>query len=171
VQMLLATNPRMASHDRAGRNALWFAASSGSAQIVDLLLAAGSPIDGPAGESSPLFAAVQAGRPNTLERLLRKGLPPDARSATQDTPLIAAAARGDAQIVRVLLDGGASIDAQNAVGNTALMEAVSAGQTEVCRMLLAAGADAGLHNRDRLDALDTARRRHFSDIVAMLESH
>jgi hypothetical protein len=37
--------------------------------------------------------------------------------------------------------------------------------------LLAAGADAGLHNRDRIDALDTARRRHFSDIVTMLESH
>jgi ankyrin repeat protein len=106
-----------------------------------------------------------------LERLLRKGLPPDARSATGDTPLIAAAARGDTQIVHVLLDGGASIDAQNAVGNTALIEGVRAGQTEVCRMLLAAGADAGLHDHDRIAALDTARRRHFSDIVVMLESH
>jgi hypothetical protein len=38
-------------------------------------------------------------------------------------------------------------------------------------MLLQAGADAGLHNRDRIDALDTARRRHLADIVAMLESH
>jgi uncharacterized protein len=169
AQLLLPANPRLSLSDRTGRNALWFASSSGGDQIVDLLLAAGSPIGGPAGEASPLFAAVQAGRANTLERLLRKGLPPDARSATEDTPLIAAAARGDAQIVRVLLDGGAGIDAQNAVGNTALIEAVRAGQIEVCRILLAAGADAGLHNRERIDALDTARRRHLSEIVAMLE--
>jgi hypothetical protein len=38
-------------------------------------------------------------------------------------------------------------------------------------VLLQGGADAGLHNRDRIDALDTARRRHLNDIVAMLESH
>lgn len=170
AQLLIAENPRLSMKDRTGRTALWLAAGSGSEPIVDLLLAAGSPIGGPVGEPSPLFAAVHARRTNTLERLLRKGLPPDARSATEDTPLIAAAARGDTAIVRILLDGGASIDAQNAAGNTALIEAVRAGQTEVCALLLRAGATAGLHNRDRIDALDTARRRHLADIVAMLEN-
>jgi hypothetical protein len=170
AQLLIAANPRLSMKDHTGRTALWLAAGSGSDQIVDLLLAAGSLIGGPTGEPSPLFAAVHAGRSNTLERLLRKGLPPDARSATEDTPLIAAAARGDTAIVRILLDGGASIDAQNAAGNTALIEAVRSGQAAVCAMLLRAGADAGLHNRDRIDALDTARRRHLADIASMLES-
>jgi uncharacterized protein len=168
MQVLLAAGKaRLVLTDHMGRNALWFAAGSGSNAIVDMLLAAGSPL----GEPSPLFAAVQAGKSDAVEHLLRKGLPPDPRSFADDTPLMAAASRGDTQVVRVLLDGGAALDAQNERGDTALMQAVRAGQTDVCKILLAAGADTGLHNHERVDALETARRRHLTEIVAMLESH
>ena len=70
---------------------------------------------------------------------------------------------------RALLDGGASVDVQNAAGNTPLIVATREGHTEVCRILLTAGADTGLHNEDRIDALDTAKRRHLTEIVALLE--
>jgi hypothetical protein len=39
----------------------------------------------------------------------------------------------------------------------------------VCRILLKAGANTGLHNEDRIDALDTARLRHLTEIVALFE--
>jgi ankyrin repeat protein len=171
VQMLMAANPNLTLKDRSGRNALWFAAGAGNDQIVDVLLAAGSPIDGSGTPQSPLFAAVQAGRAGVLERLLRKGLPPDAKDAAANTPLIAAASRGDKAVVRILLDGGATVDAQNAAGNTALIVAAREGQTEVFKMLLKAGANAGLHNLDRINALDTARRRNLGEIVALLDAH
>jgi serine/threonine-protein phosphatase 6 regulatory ankyrin repeat subunit B len=169
VQLLMAANPNLALKDRTGRNALWFAAGAGNDEIADELLAAGSPIDGSGTQQSPLFAAVQSGRPRMLERLLRKGLPPDARNAADDTPLIAAAARGDADIVRILLDGGAAIDAQNAAGNTALIAAAREGHIDVFRLLLKAGANTSLHNQDRINALDTAKRRNLPQIVALLE--
>ena len=165
-ERLMAAHPNVALRDRWGRTALWFAAGSGDERMVDALLVAGSPIDG----VSPLFAAVAAGRAGTLERLLRKGVPIDTRNTAGDTALIAAAGLGDTDVVHALLDGGAAVDAQNAAGNTALIVATREGHLEVCRMLLKAGADAGLHNQDRIDALDTARRRHLTGIVALLEN-
>jgi ankyrin repeat protein len=166
----MAARADVTLRDRSGRSALWFASGSGDERMVDALLAAGSPIDGAGKQLSPLFAAVQAGRAGILQRLLRKGVPVDTRNATADTPLIAAAALGDPATVRALLDGGAAVDAQNGAGNTALIVATRAGHIEVCKLLLKAGADAGLHNQDRADALDTARRRHLTDIAALLES-
>ena len=164
-ERLMAAHPNVALRDHSGRTALWFAAGSGDERMVDALLVAGSPIDG----ASPLFAAIASGRAGTLERLLRKGVPVDTRDPSGDTALIAAAGVGNTDVVRALLDGGAAVDAQNAVGNTALIVATREGHIEVCRMLLKAGADAGLHNQARIDALDTARRRHLSGIAALLE--
>ncbi len=165
-QRLMMAHPNVALRDRSGRSALWFAAGSGDDRMVDALLVAGSPIDG----ISPLFAAVESEHAGTLERLLRKGVPVDTRDSAGDTALIAAAGLGDANMVRALLDGGAAVDAQNSAGNTALIVATREGHLEVCKQLLKAGADAGLHNQDRIDALDTAKRRHLTDIVALLDN-
>jgi ankyrin repeat protein len=170
VAILMAAKPSLTIRDRLGRNALWFAASGGNEPIVDSLLAAGAPVDGSALQQSPLFAAVQAGRAGVVQRLLRKGLLPDAKNAAGDTPLISAAALGDVAIVRTLLEGGASVDAQSAAGNTPLIVATREGHAEVCQALLKAGANAGLRNQDGSDAVDTATRRHLTAIVALLES-
>jgi ankyrin repeat protein len=165
-ERLMAAHADVARRDRSGRSVLWFAAGAGDERMVDALLAAGVPIDG----ASPLFAAVQAGRADILERLLRKGVPVDTRNAVGDTALIAAATLGDTTVVRALLEGGAAVDAQNAAGNTPLIVATREGHIEVCKVLLHAGANAGLHNQDRADALDTARRRHLTEIAALLDS-
>jgi ankyrin repeat protein len=168
VAALMAAKPNLALRDRLGRNALWFAAAAGNQPILDLLLAGGSPVDSTPNQLSPLFAAVQGGHADAVEHLLHKGLPAEVKNGAGDTPLIAAAALGDVEVVKALVDGGAAVDAQNAVGNTALIVASREGHTEVCKVLLKAGADAGLHNQDRLDALDTARQRHLNEVVALL---
>ena len=165
-ERLMTARPNVALRDRSGRTALWFAAGSGDERMVDALLVAGSPIDG----VSPLFAAVQSEHAGTLERLLRKGVPVNTRDGAGDTALIAAAGLGDTNMVRALLDGGAAVDAQNSTGNTALIVAARDGHLDVCQMLLKAGADAGLHNQDRINALDTAKRRHLTEIAALLDS-
>jgi ankyrin repeat protein len=168
VAALMAAKPNLTLRDRLGRNALWFAASSGNPQILDLLFAGGVPVDSSANQLSPLFAAVQGGHADAVDHLLHKGVSPEVKNGAGDTPLIAAAALGDVKVVRALVDGGAVVDAQNLVGNTALIVATREGHTEVCKVLLKAGADAGLHNQDKLDALDTAQRRHLKEIVALL---
>jgi ankyrin repeat protein len=167
---LIAAKPNLTLRDRLGRNALWFAAAAGNEQILDLLLASGVPVDSTPNQLSPLFAAVQSGHADAVEHLLHKGLSPEVKNVAGDTPLIAAAALGDVAVVKALLDGGATVDAQNAVGNTALIVGTREGHVEVCKVLLKAGADAGLHNQDRLDALDTAQRRHLDQIVALLNA-
>jgi len=52
-----------------------------------------------------------------------------------------------------------------------LIVATREGHTDVCRVLLNGGADARVRNKDRIDALDTAKRRHLSEIVALLGAH
>jgi hypothetical protein len=38
-------------------------------------------------------------------------------------------------------------------------------------VLLRGGANARVRNKDRIDALDTAKRRNMSEIVALLDTH
>jgi ankyrin repeat protein len=169
--LLLSAGAHVELQDKTGRDALWFAGDSGTEEIADQLLAAGAPVDSNRSQQSPLFATVRAGRPEMLEHLIRKGLSPNPKGPSGDTPLISAAGRGDAALVKVLVGGGATIDEQNDAGNTALIVAVREGHTNVCRVLLDGGADARVRSKDRLDALDTAKRRNMSEIVALLDAH
>jgi ankyrin repeat protein len=171
TQLLISSGAHVELPDKAGRDALWFAADVGSEEIVDQLLAAGAPVDSNRTQLSPLFAAVHAGRAKLVERLIRKGVSPNAKGPGGDTPIIAAAARGDTAVVKVLVGGGASIDEQNVAGNTALIVAIREGHADVCKVLLKGGANSRIRNKDRIDALDTAKRRNLSEIVAMLDTH
>ena len=170
MRMLLAAKPNLAFKDHMGRDALWFAALSGSEEMIEALLNAGAPVDAAGGRQLPLFAAVRSDKASALDRLLHKGLAPNAKSADGETPLIAASVRGDIATVRVLLDAGAGVNAQNQAGDTALIVALRAGNVEVCKALLKAGANASLRNEERIDALDTAQRRNFPQIAALLET-
>lgn len=171
MELLLSVGAKVEQADKTGRDALWFAADSGTEEIADRLLAAGAPVDSNRKQQSPLFATVHAGRPGMLEHLIRKGLSPNAKGSSGDTPIISAAARGDTALVTVLVGGGATIDEQNNAGNTALIVAVREGHANVCKVLLKGGANARVRNKDRIDALDTAKRRNMQEIVAMLDAH
>jgi ankyrin repeat protein len=168
---LLGAGAKVEQADKTGRDALWFAADSGTEEIADRLLAAGAPVDSNRKQQSPLFAAVRAGRPGMVEHLIRKGLSPNAKGNAGDTPIISAAARGDAALVTVLVGGGATVDEQNNAGNTALIVAIREGHANVCKVLLKGGANTRVRNKDRIDALDTAKRRNMQEIVALLDAH
>jgi ankyrin repeat protein len=170
LRMLLAAKPSLAFRDHMGRDALWFASLAGNDDMIDLLLTAGAPLDAAGGRQSPLFAAVRSEKADALARLLHKGLPPNAKNSEGDTPLIAAAVRGNMPALRVLLEGGAAVNAQNDAGNTALIAAAREGNVDVCKALLKAGANASLRNQERIDALDTAKRRNLPQIAALLDT-
>ena len=168
LRRLMAVKPNLAFKDHMGRDALWFASLAGNEAMIELLLTGGAPVEG--GHHSPLFAAVRSDKAAALQLLLHKGLAPNAKSPDGDTPLIAAAVRGNLPAVRVLLEGGGAVNAQNDAGDTALIAATRAGNVEVCRALLKAGANASLRNQERIDALDTAKRRNLPQIAALLDT-
>jgi ankyrin repeat protein len=124
-------------------------AAQGTAEILELLLAAGANPNrgsegGVAGGPSPLTLA--AGRKKEAEKMVALLLKAGARVITDDersTPLHAALA-GDPEaaprVLRLLLSAGAPVDAKNENGRTPLHEAADRRNVEAVRVLLAAGA-------------------------------
>lgn len=111
-----------------------------------------APLSIPLGHADPerispeYFSALREGSRSALERVLEKGVSPDARDASGNTPLMLAAVYGDTETMRLLLDRGANANATNNAGATALIRA--AFDAEKVALLLARGAD--VHARSAL---------------------
>ena len=121
---------------------LIWAASLGSAEAVDLLLAAGSsPNEANAFGLTPLIAAATDSA--KVKALLAKGADPKARSQMgQHALAVAVASARASESVKLLLAAGAQPNERSAQGGTPLLSAL--GNTcaeENARLLIAAGAD------------------------------
>ena len=76
-------------------------------------------------------------------------------------------------MVRALIEAGAPLDHVNNLGWTALIEAVILGDggpdhVETVRALVGAGADRSIADRDGMTPLDHARRRGYTEMIAIL---
>lgn len=167
--------------DEFGRSPLAYATSVGSEVAVRQLLATGASVDhADYFGVTPLMLAAEAASDNILAALLKSTRSVNARDNVGNTALFYAARLGRARHVARLLAAGASCNGPNADGWTVLDVSAKAGHAEVAKLLREAGATGSLKvSRVRqaigvdptdIDALDTARLRRFSDIVAMLES-
>jgi ankyrin repeat protein len=116
VQALLAAHADVNGTFHGGDTALGAASSTGSAEVVQALLAANSWVD-----------------VNIKQR--------DGR-----TPLMMAAAKGRADIVRLLLAAKADLAAQDASGKTALMLALENDHAEVAQLLMGAASAVPTQN-------------------------
>ncbi|MBO0838537.1 MAG: ankyrin repeat domain-containing protein [Actinobacteria bacterium] len=77
-----------AAHGVHDLPALYFPVMAGERGVAELLLAHGAPVNGPAGTTGPLHAAVRSGRPELVRWLLEQGADPalpdgQGRTATQ----------------------------------------------------------------------------------------
>jgi ankyrin repeat protein len=157
--------------------ALHLAACVGHADLIELVLAAGAPVDATIGpdRTTALFLVRT---PAAASALLRAGARPDAVRADGATPLIGLATRGLGSFVnsdlprreparpdpagtaRVLLDAGARIEARDARKRTALHKAVASllvdGNAELALLLLERGADPSAPDPQRLTPLRLA---------------
>lgn len=168
LNVLVASGADASLRDRTGKDAMWFAAGSGNEKALAALMAIGVTLQVTKADHSALVAAVQARQLGSSKMLLGAGASANSKAANGDTPLIMAAAQGNMELVTLLLKSGAQTDAQNTAGDTALIAATREGHTAICRVLLNAGANAHLRNADRIDAVDTAKRRNLKEIVALL---
>lgn len=144
VQALLkaGADPRHKSNN--GWTALMVSACYGSADIVDLLIAAGSDVnaqDNNCGGQTVLMWAARSG-----QQSIRK--------------------------VRALLKAGAAIEGTTFSGDwTALLSAVNGGNIAVVELLISKGANVHVKDEDDHGLLWHARDRGNQQLVEMLESH
>jgi len=126
-----------------GWTPLYAGVSSGSAGVVELLLAKGANVNAKYLEgSTPLMFAADAGSVEIVKLLLAKGADVNARSEKGYTPLIGAASAGSVEIVKLLLAKGADVNAKTeGHGLTPLGAAVRKSSVGVVEVLLANGAD------------------------------
>jgi ankyrin repeat protein len=120
---------------------------SGDADIVQLFLEAGMPVD-TADEKgwSALHRAAQGDSEKTLAVILKAKPALNAKTKAGDTPLCRAAASGTVKNVTLLIQAGADVNAVCSFQSTALHEAAHEGDAAKASALLAAGARTEARN-------------------------
>jgi ankyrin repeat protein len=124
------------------RTALHFAAESGKADVVKLLLdAKANPNAQDRTGKTPVTVAAERGKVDALKALLAAGGDANSRDQVQGSPLLWASGLGGPEPVAILLAAGANPNIQDVNGMTPLMWAAGVGKPETVAMLLDKGAD------------------------------
>jgi ankyrin repeat protein len=126
-------------------------------------------------QCAPLLdIALQNGRVNAIDFLLKKGANPNQRDAQGETPLLfmIGSFRDDVTIetrkrlLGILLENGADPNLRSSSGFwTPLIEASDFGQVETVNILLASGADASETNKDGSTALHFAKNAEITKLL------
>uniref|UniRef100_A0A8D2CWZ6 Ribonuclease L n=1 Tax=Sciurus vulgaris TaxID=55149 RepID=A0A8D2CWZ6_SCIVU len=102
-----------------------------------------------AGGWTSLHNAVQCGREDIVELLLRYGADPHQRKRNGATAFIIAGIVGNVELLQLFLSKGADVNECDSNGFTALMEAAGRGHVEALRFLFEKGAAVNLHRNTK----------------------
>ncbi len=138
--------------DLEGQTPLQHAATSGSLEVVKLLLAKGASTDTAENTPSTLHGAVTGGKTEVVTLLLKHGVEVNTRTENGTTPLHIAAMDGKVEIAQLLINNGADLSAKRehsanhlAAGlQTPLHSAAASGHTEIVKQLLQAGVNVDI---------------------------
>jgi ankyrin repeat protein len=146
---LLAKGYDPNAKDTELRTSLWWAASNGHSQVVELLL--GLDVDLETKDSkdfeTPLSAATRRDHEVVVKLLLDTGADPESQSESvwsgsgSWTPLAWAVKKGYESIANLLIAKNANIDAKDHDGQTPLSLAIISGSEVMVKFLLARGAN------------------------------
>jgi len=118
-----------------------WAASTGFADAIDILIKYGVPVYSEGGSyGNPLQTASFHGHLNTVAKLLHNGASINAQGGIYGSALQAASHQGHEDVVILLLEAGADINIQGGRYGSALMAAANGKQTHVSKILLDKGA-------------------------------
>jgi ankyrin repeat protein len=176
VEYLIAHGAEIELRSRNGMTPLFYAASTGQDDMIQLLLSKGANLnvmglsDSLGNYLTPLMIAGIHDHPETLKLLVAKGAKVDKRNNVGATALMEIAKRPQPGILKLLIERGADVNARSTHGQTALMYAASNGQLENIKLLLAAGADTSATATDDPDP-DTQNRRYNAADLARQQGH
>jgi ankyrin repeat protein len=197
VRSMLQQDPSLAgARVEGGETAVIAALYRGHREVVDVLLAAGAPVDlftaaavglpeivqarlgeQPAGIGAlsfdgwtALHLAAFFGHVDVIDRLLAAGADVNARSrnSTANTPLHAAVAGGRVAAALRLIGTGADVHAVDSGKYTPLHIAAESGQVPVVESLLARGADPHAVDNDDKTPLSRAAAKNHAAIVDLI---
>ena len=167
VRQLLAGDPALAgARAPEGETPVIAALYRGHAAVVELLLAAGAPLD--------IHAGAALGRRNVVEECLAANPQSiDGRSYDGWTPLHLAAFFGEVVVLQHLLAQGADVNAisTNSIANTPLHAAVAGGRVEAALALIDAGADVNARDGGGHTPFHIAAEGGYLPIVEALLRH
>ncbi len=151
LKAMVEENPSIATgRDDEGLTLLFYAASSGKADVVATLLAAkADPNAADEKGVTPLHVAAEAGHAEVVKALLAKGADPNAKTREGVTPLHAAVDHlaglpvhpGCVEVVKLLIAAKADVNAKGKQGATPLHITAQRGHKDIAELLLAAKAD------------------------------
>ncbi|WP_300596402.1 ankyrin repeat domain-containing protein [Niabella sp.] len=162
--------------DKQKKSLLLIATQANNLEMAKLLVAHGANVNQQDQiHDSPFLYAGAAGLTDLVKLFLEHGARFDLFNRYNGTALIPACERGHIEVVKILANTkGFPIDHVNRLGWTALMEAVvlgngSAKYVTVVQLLVDAGCNIQIPDHDGVTALQHARSRGYTDIVAVLE--
>ena len=123
------------------------AVEGGKMEVLEALVAAGSPVDPEPGKYSALGTAALKRRLDMVQLLLRAGADPNHRSSGKQTPLMDAVRGKSAEVVRRLVQAGADVNAESDDGMTVLDRAIQQADSGLSDLLREAGAKANRFRR------------------------
>lgn len=161
--------------DYQGQTPLHHAISSGSEEIVMLLISKGADVNAKNKYgTTPLFYAVSEGYIKIVELLISNGADLNVKgrlNSDREPALSAAIISGKIEIAKLLIEKGADVNScSDEVHFTPLMHASNDGYFDIVKMLLERGADVKRKNSGNYTAIQFAFREGHKEIVDLLKS-
>jgi ankyrin repeat protein len=169
----LTKYPDMVNFTSDGRTALHYAASTGLAEPMKILLEFHAKIEQQDDTSTrALHTSVYHGSEETTQMLVDAGADVNAQTIDGSTPAMFAAAYGKPRALKILLASpNINISLQDETGNTALHVAVLSQKLACIHPLLAAGADPCMLNLSLITPLHYAARMGFLPVIEACLQH
>ena len=144
ISLLLQNNAKFKYSPPFHNAFLKEAASTGSADMVKLLLKLGVNPNAPTDGTYPLLAAAVGNHTDCVELLVHADADPNVRDSNRTSALLLACYKKNVPMVKALLKAKTDVDAQDKAGETALTISSTFGHTEIMGLLLEANANPNL---------------------------
>lgn len=176
AKLLLSKGAAINQLSKAGRTPLHFAAEGKSIEMISFLLDQGAEINTVAqnlpSKSTPLARAVQLGRVENINLLLKHGADLHATFLGQKATLLHYAVQAQQlEAVKTLIEAGIKVDALDDNHVTPLMICMLTENREILSFLIEKGADVHARSKQGIGAIKFAIANNKFSLIPVIKAH